>query len=380
MSVLKNRKNLVPFSINIGLAISLLGFVTSCQSNIVDIELEKGKVSALMDQVHQAHLIKDAVQFYQPNAEQWYDVRNGLVKKIEKTQVIDGTQAYLDSMEFLELERIDDPVTEVSRDGTLASYIGSVLVKGRLHQEPVFWIVSWQSVLKKIDKEWKIISTANTEMPKKGMAGAILDEVRKAIGILPDSTSISARADCKGPIGSFKTLMFSSQKNARMEQLTSSGHIIITNGEEGAWFHDLISQKSEDDLDTLTRLFVQGHEFHWLSLRPQDRFAHPFFTGFTEFDGQTAFKIEFKDALNRSVYLYYAFDNYLPLGMDNPTSSEEERVVVHFSDWKDLENIKVFQKTVIEEGDVDWTYDFTEIHLNKLRDQDFQNRGKVIID
>jgi len=353
--------------------------IISCQPAL-DIEAEKAKIQAQIDLIGEAHFAKNAAQFYAPNADSFYDVRRGHVQKVNKADLIGGTQSYLDSMDFQELKRTHEPIIEISDDGTLASYIGAIVVKGYLSGSPVFWVVSWQSVLKKINNEWKIISTANTETPPEANASVILQNVKEAIGQMPDNGSINAMANCQGPIGEFKTLMFSRQSDGRMEQSTNNGHVILKHGDSVSWTQNLASQKLNNTPDKLTKLFIKGHEFHWLSFRPEDRLSKPVFKEFIEFKGQSCFKIEFKDALDRSVYFYYAFDDYTPLGFDNPTSSQEEMVTVSFANWKDLNGLKVFEKVIIEEGNDIWQYNFSDIKINSLKNEDFENKSGYIED
>ena len=357
----------------------LVSSVISCQLK-VDIEGEKEQIQAVIDRIDQAHFTKNATEFLGPNADQFYDIRSGSFQKSNKKDLTAGIQSYLDNMEFLELEKSQAPIIEISDDASMASYIGAVVVRGRLNDKPVFWVVSWQSVLRKVENQWKIISTANTEAPKESQAPVILQKVKEVMGAVPEDGSIYAKADCKGPRESFKTLLFSKQKEGRMEQQTEDGHFIIKHGPTASWSLNLMKDRFNDSLDDMTLSFVKGHEFHWLSLRPEDRLGQPVLNGFAEFNEETSFKVEFKDAMNRSVFFYYSFENYLPLGFEYPAGDEGEIVTTYFSDWKELNETKVFQKAIINEGEIKWQYDFTDIRINHLTEQDFQSKDKFIID
>ncbi|MBQ4819259.1 nuclear transport factor 2 family protein [Aquimarina sp. MMG016] len=348
----------------------------SCQKPI-ELKVEKEKVKAQIQLVQEAHYNKNADQFYAPNGDSWYDIRGGQVSIKSKVDAIPGTQSYLNDMVFDELKETHPPVIEISDDGTMASYIGALIVKGKYNSKPVFWVVSWQSVLKKIDGEWKIISTANTEAPKED-ASVILDKAKETIGKLNQKSTIYAMANCTGPIGSFKTLVVSDTENGRMEQRTNAKHIILKQGKSNSWTFDILNQKINNTPNELTKQFIIGHEFHWISLRPEDRFNTPVFKEFTEFKGETAFKIEFKDAMKRTVHFYYAFDDYTLLGIENPTDTEENKVRVLFEDWKTIKNIKVFNKVVIEEGDKIWQYDFTDIKINTTLSKDIESKEMFI--
>ena len=184
----------------------VLTTVLSCTGNEATIQEETAIIQGLMNDVFDAHLEKDAIKFYRHNPDQWFDLRNGIVQTVEKSIATDRTQSYLDGMEFLEFEARQDPVIEVSDDGSMASYIGSVLVKGLLHKEPVFWVFSWQSVLKKKDQTWQVISTANTQAGEVALADVILENVRYKAGLLTDNSTIYALAHCSGPFRQFQDL------------------------------------------------------------------------------------------------------------------------------------------------------------------------------
>jgi len=352
-------------------------FILSCQKSI-DFEAEKRNIQSQIDLVGQAHFSKDANQFYQPNAESWYDVRGGTITHVNKSDMISGTQSYLDNMEFQEMIRRDDPIIEISDDATLASYIGSVTVKGILKESPVFWVVSWQNVLKKIDGEWKIISSANTEANEETSAMVLLNHVRNNLGTLKDNPSIYAYAECQGPERPFKTLILSRETDGKMEQVSGDSHILMKHGRDSTWAYNLNKKSPIENIDQSTKMFIQGHELHWLSFRPEDRYAKPILKEITKFQNQTAFNIEFKDALNKPVNFYYSFDTYFPLGFDLLTNDQGDLVTVHFENWEKINEVSVFKKAIFKHRGEIFEYNFVDIKFNSLDDQDFESKIGLI--
>ena len=331
-----------------------------------------------MDIVEQAHCDKDANQFYGPNAENWYDVRQGTVSRLNKVEMIPATQAYLDDMEFQEMIKRDDPIIEISNDGTMASYIGSAAIKGVLKEKPVFWVVSWQSVLKKMDGEWKIISSANTEADKATGAIVLLNQIRNSLGELEDKASIYADAQCTAPETSFRTLILSDKTGGRMEQIYGDHHIIMKHGSDTTWTYDLNSKKSLEGTNRSTKIFVQGHELHWLGFWPEDRYNTPILKDITKFLDQTAFHIEFRDAYNRPVNFYYAFNSYRPLGFDMQTNAQGDIVTVRFEKWEKIDKVFVFKNATFEHGRETFRYNFTDIRFNYISPQDFESKIALI--
>jgi len=354
-----------------------LYFLLSCQ-NAVDIEKEKELIQKQIDLIAKAHFDKDAAQFYAPYASSWYDAREGRIGKRNKDSVLAGTQEYLDRMEFLGLETTHEPIIEISEDGKMASFMGAVVLKGKYDSEPVFWVVSWQSVLKKINDEWKIISNANTQATAESTSKVVLEMAIKEIGQLKKESTIYALANCKSPDGSFKTLLISDRSGARMEQQQEEYHAIFKYGPSSSWSYELPSGKLNEKLDGPTEMFVRGHELHWLSFRPEDRFSNSTFTGFEEYSGQTAFKIKFSDSLNRPVYFYYAFENYLPLGFSIVAGPDDNRINVYYSNWQALGNLKVFYNATFAEGSSLFEYAYSDLRISDDKDYDLDSKSAYI--
>jgi hypothetical protein len=354
-------------------------FIISCQSSI-DFEEEKKKIQSQIDLVEQAHFSKDALQFYKPNAENWYDIRKGVILKVNKNDQITGTQSYLDNMEFQQLIKLDEPIIEISDDASMASYMGSVTVKGILYKEPVFWVVAWQNVLKKINGEWKIISAVNTEANKQTSANVVLDQVRKSLGLSTEieNLSIYANAECIGPEKSFQTLILSRERDGRMEQIYNDRHVIMKHGKDSSWIYNVKSKSRIETMDESTKMFVQGHELHWLSFWPEHRYVNPLLKEITKFKDQTAFKIQFNNTQNRIVNFYYAFNTYQPLGFEIIINDEGEIVTVHFENWEKINDVSVFKKAIFEQGDQIFEYNFVDIKLNNLDTHDFESKNGLI--
>ena len=351
--------------------------LVSC-NQAIDLNAEKEAIKAQMDLVRQAHFNRSAEQFFQPNAEEWYDIRSGQITTIKKADRIPSTQAYLNDMDFKEMVMLESPIIEVSDDATLATYSNSSTIKGVLGGNPVLWVVAWQSVLKKMDGEWKIISTTNTEATKAISATTLLNHMRKRLGQIDDISSIYAYADCVGPNRPFKTLVLSSKTDGRMEQSHSDGHYIMKHGDNLSWSNDLKSNTSEDSLDAVTTAFIKGHELHWISIWPEDRYSRPSYEGITEFADQDAFRVLFYDEAKRPVNFYYSFEDYRPLGFDISPSGFDFKVNIYFRDWETIDNRLVFKKATFDQEGALFEYDFKDITFNGLKDSDFENKGALI--
>ena len=349
----------------------------SCRESL-NVEEEKEKIQAQIDLITKAHFDKDATLFYAPYNEFWYDAREGQIHKVMKADVLPGTQEYLDNMEFIGMDATHKPLIEISDDGKMGSYMGAILLRGKLKGDPVFWVVSWQSVLKKIDKEWKIISNANTQATPGAGAELILEQSKKQLGVLGEESAIYAMADCKSPGGEFKTLLISNSKAGRMEQQSGEDHSILKHGPEASWTYNLKTAKLNDEVDELTKMFIRGHELHWLSFRPEDRLMYPTYKGVEDYNERTSFKIEFKDGLDRSVFFYYDFGNYRPVGFSITGNKEGEMINVYFSDWREEGDLKVFHKATFEDGPNLFEYEFSDIKFGTSGEYDLESKASYM--
>ena len=357
------------FTVLFGLA--LIG----CQKNP---ESEKQEIAAIISSMHEAHFKQDADQFLEPLKDSFVEVRNGRYMVLKKSASREGLQSYFQNMEFLELDDTQEPVIEISDDASMASYTASIILKGYYQGRPQFSKLAWQSVLKRSDGQWKIVSNVNTSLKDSLLGPVVLERVNHAIGNLGDSLHIRAKAKCTGPTDPFETLVLSSSTSGRMEQLSSDGHLILQHSDKGSWMKDLQKDKLTENLDEGVVAFIKGHEFHWLSLRPQDRLKDPKFKGYTDFDGNTAFQINFRDPLDRTVMFYYDFESYRPLGFDYPSHRENEMIRSHFSDWSEIDGRMMFRKVIIDEGENKWEYSFTHLNVLPLRENTFQPQESLM--
>ena len=328
-----------------------------------DLDQEREKILATISSMREAHFESDAEKFLEPMLDSFLEVRSGRYMKLLKKESLPGIQSYFDNMEFLELEDVQESVVEISDDASMATYTGSIILKGSLDDSPIFSKLSWLSTLKKIDGQWKIIQNVNTSMPNSNLGPVVMDRVKSQFANMPDSLIILAKAACTGPTDPFETLVLSGRSTGRMEQLSSDGHLILQHGDQGSWMFKPETEELSEGLEEGIVAFVIGHEFHRIALRPEDRFTKPTLKEITEYRGQEAFEMVFKDPLEREIFIYYSFDNYLPLGFKYPSHVEGQMIDSHFLNWTEINGIPVFQKAVIDENGNLWEYEFNEINF-----------------
>lgn len=343
-----------------------------------DKEVEAEKIRAIMASISEAHFQKSAEQFLEHYKDSFIDVRNGTYYTLHKSEELPAFQSYLSATDFLELEQAGEPIIHLSEDATLATYTGTIYFRAYMGERPFFSRLAWVATLNQVGDGWQIIQNINSELPEAELGPVILNRVISKMGSLSDSLIIKAEANCTGPSDDFRTLLVSGPDHGRMEQQSSDGHLILQHGKDSQWIFDASSDKLENSLDEQTASFITGHEFHRLSLRPLDRLHQPVFRGYTDFDGRTAFIISFKNNLDSEVHLYYDFENYLPLGFDFPSPFGSDTIHTYFKEWTEINGIPMVSKVIIDEGDNQWTYDFTDLSFLATTEFNFEEKEALL--
>ncbi len=341
----------------------LCGWLAGCREQ-ANQQQEKQAILDVIESIQRAHLDKDAEAFYRHYADQWIDVRHGYIDTAKRFKSVERTQAYLDAMTFLELKFLQPPTVEMSDDGTLADFIGAILMRGYYKDQPMYWTASWQNTLKRDNADWQIISAVNTDGDKVYNAQVFLNEMRKRRGLADSLLSIRALADCEGPGYAFRTLILSTKGQGRMEQMTPRAHYILKHGQESSWSVDLKRNEIVDSLDAMYRIFVKGHELHWIAFSPETRYTEPVLAEATKFKDQWAFPILLKDDLGNPVFVYYDFESYTPLGLTIHTDDQGNTVTVLFEDWEKHQSVSLFTKAIFQQGDEAFIYRFTHLSTN----------------
>ena len=180
--------------------ISLSGCKSNSNNSVeIDLQLEEKKIREVMASIRESHFNNSAEQFLATTLDSFTELRNGRYMKLYKSNSLEGLESYFNAMQFLDLTDVQEPLIEISDDASLATYTGSIVVKGYLNEKPPFTKLAWLSTLRKLNDQWTIVSNVNTSMADSLLGPTIVNRVKTSMGSVSDKLQLYAKADCTGP-------------------------------------------------------------------------------------------------------------------------------------------------------------------------------------
>ena len=214
----------------------------------------------------------------------------------------------------------------------------------------------------------------------------ILADTQEAIGgqtVLSQLDSLQALASCSGPTGLFHTMVYSTQDGRTcFEQIHANKRRTLAGiSYEGGWHYN-ITENSYSEFSPTDIAFLQGHELHMLALAPLTRLGQPTQVETTTFNGRAAHILNYQDALEAPLLIYYDQENGLPLGIKviANTGDDKSEVYVSFSDWQTFGNVRLFTRAHFRQGADIFYYIYTDIRLNNVSNDIFQPHEYSTID
>jgi hypothetical protein len=201
---------------------------------------------------------------------------------------------------------------------------------------------------------------------KAETARKILGSARDQLGAVESFATIRAEANVVGPNSEFVTIVWSGRDGrARMEQ---SGGFAVGVHPGGNWRIDSATGRVEP-LDDPMLAFLRGHELHAAVLVPESRYHSPEFSGDVEFGDQLALAVSLKDNLGDTMFAYFSAVDTVPLGFR--LTQPDPDVDVTLGGWKRQQNLLVFTRAIITQGDEEYRYEYVDIQLNNVPDSVF---------
>jgi hypothetical protein len=200
-------------------------------------------------------------------------------------------------------------------------------------------------------------------------AVAILDGAQRAVGLWPTPRSFQIFADASvdGPMGNFRTLVHSSSDGrVRMEQ-TPQGFLAGVGG-DGGWRKSSESRAVEELGEILS--FVRGHEIHMLALLPRSRLTEPHFLGLERWDAGDGLAVAMSLPSGDSVIAYFEPEDTFPAGLR--VTYTDPHVLVTWSDWTEIDGVRVFRRATFRQGDEAFRYSFDRVEPGPLADSVFE--------
>lgn len=114
-----------------------------------------------------AHMLGDAKMLTAGIADTMISVNRGQITKSSNKEVYERFKNYFKNIEYIKWEDLEDPVINISDDGTMAEILYKKIILVRSKNEKGEWekgavLFAWSANHKKINGVWKIISNTST--------------------------------------------------------------------------------------------------------------------------------------------------------------------------------------------------------------------------
>ncbi len=200
-------------------------------------------------------------------------------------------------------------------------------------------------------------------------AERIVNKHLKAVGKTNKIKTLETAAKCSGPDGNYITKTSSSFRSDYVlfqqdYSYKSAFYSVVYSKEKGFGLDS--SYISQGPLSTTVIAVLKAHEFHEMMMQPQTRYFSMQLGGDTTFYGQKCQYIDAVDHLDLPVKLYFDSQTHLMAGISqaNPFSKGEV-ISVHFLEWTNQNQIKLFTQLEIDQGKNDhYDFDYFEIEWN----------------
>jgi len=187
--------------------------------------------------------------------------------------------------------------------------------------------------------------------------------------------SIEGFADCLGPKGKYSTriISFRDGKTRFTQQFSYKDELsdIFINGQL-AW------QKSAQSLiSPFQKLVVNLHEYQRMSVDFQKMFHDFVLLGTEKFEKRESIKVEAKNQLNGTIYLYFDAETKLLSGYVLPIPDSQQSVKNVFHEWKRIGKLKLPTKVIATDSSGEWILNFQQISFNKTDSKIFAPPPRV---
>lgn len=215
----------------------------------------------------------------------------------------------------------------------------------------------------------------------------ILVRARRWLGpaALERVRTLRAVAEVDGPQGHLRTVIRSRiDGRMRFEQFDSSSDgnnsakFIAGIGRNGAWEWSV--DKGEGvPLDPKFASGIVGHEFHLLAAYPTSRWSSPRLIGRELAEGDSVWRVDFKDPMGSRVSIRYATDGRpVDLSLVNHSGQGSPLVRVRLFDWPESsDSARLFRRAVILHGTQTWLYRYVSLESDPSPDAAFEPSAPI---
>jgi hypothetical protein len=211
---------------------------------------------------------------------------------------------------------------------------------------------------------------------------SVLVRARRWLGpaTLERVRSLRAVAEVNGPPGCLWTVIRSRiDGRVRFEQHDSSGPKFIAGiGQAGPWTWSIEDGKPVA-ASPATASVISGHEWHLLTAYPTSRWSAPKLIGRHVVEGDTVWRVDFKDRLGATVSIRYAGDGRpVDLLLVNHSGQGPKDVRVRLFDWPPAgDGPRLFRHAVILHGNQTWLYHYLSLESDTGADAAYEASAPI---
>ncbi len=262
-----------------------------------------------------------------------------------------------------EVQPVGQQFELIGREGALRLGINDCSLSGDLHNEGAFSVVV-------------TIEDPPAQAARRGreLIAAAIDALggREALDAVK---SLTVRAACSGPEGSFTTEVFSLRPTRTlMRQSFGEERVELLVIGEQAWSVDREKGKRKKE-PPRTREMVRGHEFQLIPFELDSRFRHHTFAGVDE---SGCARIEMADAANAPAALCLDPESHLPLRLSHQPAGRPKGETIHLEleSWRRIDAVLYLEQLTLRQGEETITCRYESIEPNSVDSKLFRVEKK----
>jgi hypothetical protein len=211
---------------------------------------------------------------------------------------------------------------------------------------------------------------------------SVLVRARRWLGraTLERVRSLRAEAEVTGPPGRLWTVIRSRiDGRVRFEQHDSAGPKFIAGvGQNGPWSWSIERGRGEPASAAVASV-ISGHEWHLLTAYPTSRWTSPTLVGRQVVEGDTVWRVNFKDRLGATVAIRYAQDGRpVDVLLVNHSGQGPRDVRVRLFDWPLAGDApRLFRQAVILHGNQTWLYRYVSLESDTANDAAYEPSAPI---
>lgn len=328
-----------------------------------------------------AHLAEDAAGLVALFADDFSELRDGVLTRPTRAESEARLRRYFDSVEFLAWDDLAPPELRLAADGSLATVAVQKLVRVRTTDadgQPLLerTLFAWLATCVREGERWRLASIASTR--RRPGAETTLAAARHALGAedrLARIAGVRARVRGSGPSGDYALALdlpragpwlFRWEFPGRPPSLCELDSWEGPSGGERGWS---VEGETRTPLSAAEVAMVRGHAFPWLVLEPERFFRSLDLEGSHAQSGAGLLdreRLHLVDRLGEPGWIDFdlASDRLARLEVRDTSKDPPENVRIDFETWQTVEGVLLPARVVAHDARGAWTMELEQVELD----------------